>query len=98
MSNTDDNTKKLVDAEVRELEAELERLRAKRDKMEATAAIRIDEALDDAKSKRDAARQRLEELSNRGSEAASEVGKGLEAAVGELRSAVDRARKKFSGD
>lgn len=82
-------------AQLRQLDAEIEKLKAKAAEVAADAKIGFDRSLDEALTHRDALRSRLVELSDAGEDAWEELKDGVDAAWEQLTSSFDDARAKL---
>ncbi|MGE5190232.1 MAG: hypothetical protein ACM3NF_09265 [Gemmatimonadota bacterium] len=71
--------------------AEVEKLRAKADKLGAAAGERYRGQVDELKARQDAARQKLQELARSGGEAWDDLKSGAETALEELKKGVEGA-------
>lgn len=87
-----------VEATLREWNARIELFLARADKAKAEGKIRFQSRLDDLREKREAARQKLDELQESTGEAWKEIRPHLDRATGELKAALDRAFAAFGGE
>jgi GTP-binding protein EngB required for normal cell division len=86
---------KKMEARLRELDAEMELLRAKADKLEADAQQRSRTVLDDLREQRDRAAEQLDSYRKAAGSALGEVQHGLETAVEAFADGVKRASDRF---
>jgi len=85
-----------MDAQLREWQAELDRLQARADKMEADAKVEYYKNIEDLRKKYMTAQQRLEDLKRAGGEAVDELKNGVETAFGDMKQAVAHALSHFA--
>ena len=78
-------------AQLRQLDAEIDKLKAKAAEATADAKIELDRSLEAVRRHRETLRSRLDELADVGEDAWTEVRDGVEAAWKRLRSALDDA-------
>lgn len=94
MSQRDAYERKLA-AQLDELNAEIDRLKARAAKAEADSEIDYQRQIDDLKAHREQARQKFHELRDASEDAWEEVRQGAERAWQDLSDAVRSASKKF---
>lgn len=82
-------------AQLRQLDAEIDKLRAKAAEATADAKIELDRSLEEVRGHREALRSRLDELADAGEDAWTEVRDGVDAAWKRMRSAFDDASARF---
>lgn len=87
---------KKMQAQIDEWSAELDKLRAKAAQADADARIELNEKIDDASSKIDAANEKLSELKDAGDDAWEDLKTGMEGAWSSLGSAVQAAKSRFA--
>lgn len=86
---------RLLEAEIKRMEAEFEVLVAKAEKAKAEAKLEQHRQIEELKKKMEFAREKLQEVTHSAGDAWKEVKAGAEAAVAELSSAFKRAMDKF---
>lgn len=84
-----------LEAKLDEWSAEIDRLVARSKQADADAQIELERELDDARSKRDAARKKLGELKNAGDDAWEDLKNGIEGAWSSLETSLKAARSRF---
>ena len=87
---------KAKEAELEKWNARLNLWKAKSDLAKAEARAEYETLVEDLTAKESAARKKIEDLKNASDQAWSELTGGVEKALGELTSSLDRAVKKFS--
>ncbi len=80
-----------LEARLKEWGDEIDKVRAKADKLGAAAGARYRDQVEDLKVRQDAARKKLQELARSGGEAWDEVRSGADAALEELKKGVQGA-------
>lgn len=84
-----------LEARLKEWGDEVEKVRAKADKLGAEAGARYRVQIDDLKVRQDAARKKLQELARSGGEAWDDLKSGAEAALDELKKGVEGAMSRM---
>lgn len=84
-----------MEAQLREWEADIARLRAKADQTKAEAKIEYYQQIEVLRTKKEAAHQKLQELRETSEDAWEELKAGIENAWDDLRHAVTNALAKF---
>ena len=95
MEETKDAYRQKREAELKELNARLELLESKADKAKAELKIGFDEQIYELKEKRDNLKGKIDELKEASGEAWSDMTKGVEEAVTDLKTALDVAATRF---
>lgn len=84
-----------LEGRLKEWGAEIEKVRAKADRLGAAAGARYRDQVEELKARQDAARQKLQELARSGGEAWDDLKSGAEAALEELKKGVEGAMAKL---
>lgn len=84
-----------LEAKLDEWSAEIDRLVAKSKQADADAQIELQRELDDARSRKDAAREKLDELKNAGDDAWEDLKNGIEGAWSSLETSLKAAKSRF---
>lgn len=90
-----DAYEKKMKAQLEEWSAEIDRLAARAEKADADARIELNKEIDSAKSKMDAANEKLSELSDAGDEAWEDLKNGIDGAWSSLGTALEAAKSRF---
>ncbi len=77
-----------TEAQLREWSAQIEQLKAKAQKAEASAKVKYYEQIEDVRIKENAVRQKLAKLKDASEDAWDELKSGVDAAVDKLRGAL----------
>src|SRR5712664_3321776 len=85
-----------LEAQMKEWEAELDRLKAKAQKAVAQGRINYEKQLNESGAKREALRRKVEELKKSGEDRWEALKAGVEGAWNEFKSSVDRSKKEAS--
>jgi len=85
-----------AEAKIEEMDAEIQRLRAKAKEQNADARLESENAIDRLKARRDDVAARLEETKSSSGEAWRDVKAGLDRAMDDMRGAFRSARERFS--
>jgi len=80
-----------LEARLNEWGDEIEKIRAKADKLGASAGVRYRGQIEDLKARQEAARKKLRELGTSGGEAWDDLKSGAEAALEELKKGIEGA-------
>lgn len=94
-STTKEAYREIMNARLKELEAEIQKLSAKAEAKKARAKIDYQEQLRSVQNRKDAVRSKLDELSRSSGEAWMDLKRGVEEAWEELKQATQRARARF---
>jgi hypothetical protein len=86
-----------IEARIDEWNAEMDKLRARAERLEAEGRIEAQRRLLDIQARRDAAEAKLADLKKTGDAAWRDLTEGVDRAVQELGDAVKKAASKFSG-
>lgn len=86
---------KKLEARLKEWGEEIDKVRAKVDKLGAEAGARYRSQIEDLKARQDAARKKLQELGRSGGEAWDDLKSGAETALEELKKGVEGAMAKL---
>ena len=78
-------------AQLKKLDAEIQKLKAAADEASADAKIRLQRTVDELLAQRDNLRERIDRLADSGEDAWSDLKDGIDAAWKQLQSAVDDA-------
>lgn len=84
-----------LEARLKDWGEEIEKLRARADKLGAEAGARYRSQIEDLRVRQDAARSKLQELARSGGEAWDDLKSGAETALDELKKGVDGAMAKL---
>lgn len=84
-----------VDAQLKELSAKIDVLKAKAEKSGADAKVKYYEKIEDLEKRRSVAREKLKELKAAGEDAWQDLKGGVEAAWSDLGAAVKSAMNQF---
>lgn len=84
-----------LEARLEEWGGEIEKARAKADRLGAEAGARLRGQLDDLKGRQEAARKKLQELARSGGEAWDDLRSGAESALDELKKGVEGAMSRI---
>lgn len=84
-----------TEAQIQELEARIDLVRAKANQAKADAKIEYAETLEDLRSKQADARRKLQELHGTGLGAWEDLKQGMDEALNDLENAVDQAVSRF---
>jgi len=90
-----DAYEKKMEARLEQIDAEIDKLKAKAKAAEADAQLEYTRHLSDLRQRRDAAGAQLAQLRQAGDDALDDVRAGVENAWKELKDAVDQARSRF---
>ena len=88
---------KMIEAQIDEWKAEMDKFRARAEKYEAEGRIEAESRLEELKARREAAEAKLAELKQTGDAAWNDLKRGLDRAVQDLGDAMKNAASKFSG-
>lgn len=83
------------EAKIEEMNAEIDRLKAKAKQSEADSQIKYEEKIKELEALKDKAEERLEGLKKSSKDAWTDVSKGLESATQSLATAIRAASKEF---
>lgn len=84
-----------LEAQLNEWTAQIDQLRAKPDGAKADAKLEYQQQIDHLQTKKDQVQGKLNEIKQAGEGAWESLREGVEAAVTDLKAAVDRAMSKF---
>lgn len=87
--------RRMMEAQLDEWEAEIQKLSAKARKSQAQAEIDYDQAIRNLEDKREVVRSKLDELSRASGDAWEEMKRGLEIARADLKASVANASQKL---
>lgn len=94
--NQKDAYEKKIRAQLDEWSAEIDQLKAKAEKAEADTRLKLNEDIDAATAKKEAVREKLDELRDAGDDAWEDLKVGLQGAWRSMETAVQSAQSRFS--
>lgn len=86
-----------IEAQFKELSAEVDRLAALADKQKSEVRLRLLREVEDLRKRQDALRRRLHDLNTARGSAWQDLKSGVEQAWSDLRRGVESARSRFGG-
>lgn len=84
-----------AEAKIKEIEARMQELQAKAEQTKAEAQMDYQKDLEEARRKRDELQQKLESIRNAGEDAWQSLKTGFDAALSDMKIAVDSALRKL---
>lgn len=84
-----------IEAKIKEVNAEIEKLEAKALDAEADSKLAMEEKIAELRVKRDEAKSQLDQFQQSGNDALEDIERGVKGAWQELTSAIDSARDRF---
>lgn len=96
MQDQSDLREEKMEAELEQVQADIDKLEAKAKAARASSAISMQEEVDSLKEKKAEAESALKRIRNAGSEATEDLKTGAKNAWRSLEASLDRARKRFA--
>jgi len=96
MSNRKNAAIDKFNARMEQAEARIDMLKAKAEEADADARLRLNEEIDDIRSRKDSLKKKMHELQTASDEAWQDLKAGAEAGWRALSNAVDRATSRYS--
>jgi uncharacterized coiled-coil DUF342 family protein len=95
IENKKDAMLEKAEARLKQIDAEVDRLKAKADESEADQKLKVQQRIDDLNEKRQAFRDKVQEIRDAGDDALTDLSHGFEQAWSTLRDAAGRAGARF---
>lgn len=93
--NTQEAYKQKFEAKLKEADAEISRMKARAEGAQADTKLKIEEQLNALRNKRESFKSKLEDVQEKGTDAATEIVSGLEKAWDDLSTSLSSAKQKL---